>query len=70
MLADKCPEVEGIKDVLSKKVVTLAARKPVVCYLIDVLKVSERVPCKLSGVSRTGFRYCQKGKADDSVRSL
>ena len=49
--------------------VTPAARKPVAHYLIDVFKLSERVACKLAGVSRTGFRYCQKDKADDSVRS-
>ena len=48
---------------------TPAARKPVVRYLIDVFKLSERVACKLAGVSRTGFRYCQKEKADDAVRS-
>ena len=48
--------------------VTPAARKPVARYLIDVFKVSERVACKLAGVSRTEFRYCQKDQSDDSVR--
>ena len=48
---------------------TPAARKPVARYLIDVFKLSERVACMLAGVSRTGFRYCQKGKADDFVHS-
>lgn len=36
--------------------------------MIDVFKLSERAACKLSGVSRTGFRYCQKEKAADAVR--
>ena len=48
--------------------VTPAARKPVARYLIDEFKLSQRVACKLAGVSRTGFRYCQKDKSDDSVR--
>lgn len=38
-------------------------------YFIDVFKLSERVASKLAGISRTGFRYCQKGKVDDFVRS-
>lgn len=49
--------------------VTPAARKPIARYLIDAFKRSERVVCKLAGVSRSGFRYCQKDMADDSVRS-
>lgn len=47
----------------------MLSKKSVARYLIDVFKLSERVACKLAGVSRTGFRYCQKGKADDFVRS-
>lgn len=49
--------------------VTPAARKPVARYLIDVFKLNERVACQLAGVSRAGFRYCQKAKADGFVRS-
>lgn len=48
---------------------TPAARKPVARYLIDVFKLNERVACQLAGVSRAGFRYCQKAKADGFVRS-
>ena len=33
-----------------------AARKPVVQQLIDVFRLSERVACKLAGLSRTAFR--------------
>ncbi|WP_127924094.1 MULTISPECIES: IS3 family transposase [unclassified Pseudoalteromonas] len=69
LLADKLLEVEAMKDVLFKKVVTPAARKPVVRHLIDEFSLSERVACKLAGVSRTGFRYSLRNKTDDSVRT-
>lgn len=38
-------------------------------HFIDAFKLSERVACKLAGVSRTAFRYCHKTKPDSVVRS-
>ena len=49
--------------------VTPAARKPVARHLIDAFKLSERVACKLAGVSRTAFRYCHKTKPDSDLRA-
>ena len=49
--------------------VTPAARKPVARHLIEAFKLSERVACKLAGVSRTAFRYCHKTKPDSAVRA-
>ncbi len=46
-----------------------AARKPVTRHLIDAYKLSERIACKLAGVSRTAFRYCHKTKPDGAVRA-
>ena len=48
--------------------VTPAARKPVVQHLIDAFRLSERVACKLAGLSRTAFRYKPKTSADSSLR--
>lgn len=67
MLADKMLEVEAMKDVLSK-VVTPAARKPVAQHLIEAFRLSERVACKLAGLSRTALRYQPKTNADNSIR--
>ena len=67
MLADKMLEVEAMKDVLSK-VVTPATRKPVAQHLIDAFHLSERVACKLAGLSRTAFRYKPKTNSDSSLR--
>ena len=49
--------------------VTPAAKKPVARHLINAYKLSERVACKLAGVSRTAFRYCHKTKSDSAVRA-
>ena len=38
-------EVEAMKDVLSRKLVMPAARKPIAQHLIDVFRLSERVAC-------------------------
>lgn len=47
---------------------TPAWRKPVVRYLIKYHGTSERVACKLAGVSRTAFRYTAKPSSDDAAR--
>ncbi|MBO2692926.1 IS3 family transposase [Shewanella algae] len=68
MLADKMLEVEAMKDVLFKKVVTPAAKKPVAQHLIEGFSLSERVACKLAGLSRTAFRYQPRKKPDNGLR--
>ena len=45
-----------------------AARKLVARHLIEVFKLSERVACRLAGVSRTAFRYQHRVKVDAPVR--
>ncbi|WP_238583432.1 IS3 family transposase, partial [Legionella israelensis] len=69
LLADKLLEVEAMKDVLFKKVVTPAERKPIAQHLILRFKLSERVACRLTGLSRTMFRYQPRSRADDVVRA-
>lgn len=48
--------------------VTPATRKPVAQHLIDAFHLSERVACKLAGLSRTAFRYKPKTNSDSSLR--
>lgn len=48
--------------------VTPAAKKPVAQYLIDACRLSERVACKLAGLSRTAFRYEPKTNSDNGLR--
>ena len=48
--------------------VTPAARKPVAQHLIEAFRLSERVACKLAGLSRTALRYQPKTNADNSIR--
>lgn len=48
--------------------VTPAARKPIAQHLIDVFRLSERVACKLAGLSRTALRYQSKTNTDNGVR--
>jgi hypothetical protein len=50
-------------------VVTLAERKPIAQHLIFRFKLSERVACRLAGLSRTMFRYRPKSRADDVIRA-
>lgn len=46
-----------------------AARKPVARHLMETFKLSERVACRLAGVSRTAFRYQRKDKGDVPIRT-
>ncbi len=47
-----------------KKVVTPAAKKPVAQHLIEGFSLSERVACKLAGLSRTALRYQPRTNVD------
>uniref|UniRef100_UPI0031F4C6C6 IS3 family transposase n=1 Tax=Shewanella algae TaxID=38313 RepID=UPI0031F4C6C6 len=51
-----------------KKVVTPAAKKPVVQHLIEGFSLSERVACQLAGLSRTAYRYQSRTKPDNGLR--
>ena len=46
-----------------------AERKPIVQHLISQFKLSERVACKLAGLSRTMFRYRPKSGTDGVIRA-
>lgn len=46
-----------------------ADRKPVTHYLISVFGLSERQACRLSGISRTGYRYQSEGSKDHVLRA-
>ena len=45
------------------------ARKSLAQRFIDAFKLSERVACRLAGISRTTYRYVRKEKGDDPVRA-
>jgi putative transposase len=45
-------------------VVTPAAKKPVAQHLIEGFSLSERVACKLAGLSRTALRYQPRTNVD------
>lgn len=49
--------------------VTPAARKPIVQHFTEQFKLSERVACKLAGISRTAYRYQSRAKPYLAVRS-
>ncbi|MCF1439218.1 MAG: IS3 family transposase [Shewanella sp.] len=68
LLADKLLEVEAMKDVLFKKVVKPARRKPIVARLVEHFQLSERMACTLVGLSRTAYRYKAKPKRDHALR--
>lgn len=44
------------------------ARKHIAKYLIKQFKISERSACRLTGLSRTAFRYKAKPPSDDALR--
>lgn len=45
-----------------------ASKKRIVRHLISVFKLSERVSCKLIGLSRTAFRYKASVRPDSNLR--
>jgi putative transposase len=48
-------------------VVSPTSRKPVVTYLIEHHRLSERKACHLAGLSRTGFRYTPASSKDTTL---
>lgn len=46
-----------------------AERKPIAKHLISQFSLSERVACKLAGLSRTMFRYQCKSPTDNLIRA-
>lgn len=46
-----------------------AERKPIATHLISQFTLSERVACKLAGLSRTMFRYQRKSPTDHLIRA-
>lgn len=46
-----------------------AERKPIAKHLISQFSLSERVACKLAGLSRTMFRYQRKSPTDHLIRA-
>lgn len=46
-----------------------ADRKPITRYLIETFGLSERQACRLSSISRTGYRYDAKGYNDEMLRT-
>lgn len=49
--------------------VTPASKKQVVCHLMSAFKLSERMACKLVGLSRTAYRYGPKKRRDELIRA-
>ncbi|MCP3852802.1 MAG: IS3 family transposase [Gammaproteobacteria bacterium] len=68
LLAEKMLENEAMKDVLFKKVVKPADKKPIVSYLKTRFQLSERRACQLVGLSRTAFRYVAQVSKDKPLR--
>lgn len=58
-----------MKDLLSKNVVTPAAKKPIVQHLTEQFNLSELVACKLTGLSRASYRHQPRKHSDLPVRS-
>ena len=49
--------------------VTPASKKSVVQHLINFFDLSERMACRLIGLSRTAYRYRPKKRSDESLRA-
>lgn len=56
-----------LKGCRLKKVVKSASKKRVVEHLISAYKLSERLACKLVGLSRTAYRYKPKQRDYERV---
>lgn len=69
MLADAMLENRAIKDVLSKKVLTPAARRKVVVYLQGNHQFSEQRACEVVGLCRSSCRYQVRLKNDEEIRA-
>ncbi|WP_242414678.1 IS3 family transposase [Sphingomonas panni] len=69
LLADTMLDNAGLKDLLSKKVVTPAAKRQAVVHLQATLGMSERRACAVVGADRTSMRYRSCRADDGDLRS-
>ncbi|WP_157013686.1 IS3 family transposase [Sphingomonas parapaucimobilis] len=69
LLADTMLDNAGLKDLLSKKLVTPAAKRQAVAHLQATLGMSERRACAVVGADRTSMRYRSCRADDGDLRS-
>ncbi|WP_440216472.1 IS3 family transposase [Chromobacterium piscinae] len=69
LLADTMLDNAGLKDLLSKKLVTPAAKRQAVAHLQATLGMSERRACTVVGADRTSVRYRSCRADDGDLRS-
>ncbi|WP_373461696.1 IS3 family transposase [Sphingomonas sp. SORGH_AS_0879] len=69
LLADTMLDNAGLKDLLSKKLVTPAAKRQAVAHLQATLGMSERRACTVVGADRTSMRYRSCRADDGDLRS-
>ncbi|WP_132833503.1 IS3 family transposase [Sphingomonas sp. PP-CC-3G-468] len=69
LLADTMLDNAGLKDLLSKKLVTPAAKREAVAHLQTALGMSERRACMVVGADRTSMRYRSCRGDDGDLRS-
>ncbi|WP_409322890.1 IS3 family transposase [Sphingomonas sp. BK069] len=69
LLADTMLDNAGLKDLLSKKLVTPAAKRQAVAHLQATLGMSERRACSVVGADRTSMRYRSCRADDGDLRS-
>ncbi|WP_420822875.1 IS3 family transposase [Sphingomonas solaris] len=69
LLADTMLDNAGLKDLLSKKLVTPAAKRQAVAHLQATLGMSERRACMVVGADRTSMRYRSCRADDGDLRS-
>ncbi|WP_156340071.1 IS3 family transposase [Sphingomonas sp. Leaf17] len=69
LLADTMLDNAGLKDLLSKKLVTPAAKREAVAHLQTALGMSERRACAVVGADRKSMRYRSSRADDGDLRS-
>ena len=69
LLADTMLDNAGLKDLLSKKMVTPAAKREAVAHLRTTLGMSERRACAVVGADRKSMRYRSCRADDGDLRS-
>nr|WP_176495465.1 IS3 family transposase [Sphingomonas sp. HMP6] len=69
LLADTMLDNAGLKDLLSKKLVTPAAKREAVAHLQTALGMSERRACAVVGADRKSMRYRSCRADDGDLRS-
>ncbi|TPG56541.1 IS3 family transposase [Sphingomonas glacialis] len=69
LLADTMLDNAGLKDLLSKKLVTPAAKREAVAHLQTALGMSERRACAVVGADRKSMRYRSRRADDGDLRS-